>query len=395
MGPPRRATSQMSSQNSQMSSQVYGEEDQRFVELLKPIKDLTVNWSVPLAKYLQEYYEELTELQINLDGKNTKVNFAEAALFLQGTASVYSKKVEFLWQNVLKMLDLLASKKALEEADDNDPENEGKKRSKKSAFDDSQFKLVSIELARNTNLKSENVNSVHSRKMTLKFIFVTPRQLIEKEGKEQKTTRVNMYLKSGNAKYDLLGQKEEFRVNSQFALGTGMIGEELSGDSQLGQQSVSLCSDSELSNLSNLEKTQSVNRDSDGQALNVENVIEEQPEIVPDFEDVADDLPDMDFPEPDTPVEEERKKRTVAEELLNEPKAPLEDSWEPLEPHEVEKYLDFIFHGFLILMIFSGCHDTKTHPERQTKKTTNISTQHFQSTKNHDEKPRPRSKWFQ
>ena len=33
--------------------------------------------------------------------------------------------------------------------------------------------------------------------------------------------------------------------------------------------------------------------------------------------------------------EEERKKRTVAEELLNEPKPPLEDSWEPLEPHEV------------------------------------------------------------
>ena len=45
-------------------------------------------------------------------------------------------------------------------------------------------------------------------------------------------------------KYDLLGQKEEFRVNSQFALGTGMIGEELSAESELGQQSVSLCDDS-------------------------------------------------------------------------------------------------------------------------------------------------------
>lgn len=337
MGPPRRTTTQMSSQ---FSSQNYGEEDQRFVELLKPIKDLTVNWSVPLAKYLQDYYEELTELQISLDGKNTQVNFAEAALFLQGTASVYSKKVEFLWQNVLKMLDLLSSKKALEEAE-NDPENEGfKKRSKKSTFDDSQFKLVSIELAKNTNLKGESKDSnVHSRKMTLKFIFVTPRQLIEKEGKEQKTTRVNMYLKSAG-KYDLLGQKEEFRVNSQFALGTGMIGEELSGDSQLGQQSVSLCCDTRELSTSNLEQTLSVNRDSEGQALhNLENVIEDQ-EIVQDFmdNDHVDDLPDMDipeeFPEPDPP-EEERKKRTVAEELLNEPKPPLEDSWEPLEPHEV------------------------------------------------------------
>ena len=31
-----------------------------------------------------------------LDGGETSVNFAEAALLLQGTASVYSKMVEFL-----------------------------------------------------------------------------------------------------------------------------------------------------------------------------------------------------------------------------------------------------------------------------------------------------------
>lgn len=114
MGPPKRSLSQASGvwTSSQNSSVV----DVRFAELLKPIKDLTVNWSVPLAKYLEDYYEELHDLQINLDDHTAKVNFAEAALFLQGTASVYSKKVEFLWQNVLKMLDLLASKKALEEA---------------------------------------------------------------------------------------------------------------------------------------------------------------------------------------------------------------------------------------------------------------------------------------
>ena len=89
MAKSRRTASQMSSQFASQGSQNYGEEDQRFVELLKPIKDLTVNWSVPLAKYLQDYYEELTDLHITLDGRNAKVNFAEAALFLQGTASVY------------------------------------------------------------------------------------------------------------------------------------------------------------------------------------------------------------------------------------------------------------------------------------------------------------------
>ena len=73
---------------------------------------------------------------------------------------------------------------------------------------------------------------VHQRKMTLKFIFVTPRQLIERgtEGKEMKEIRVNLYVPpAGNStsstKYDLIGHKEDFRVNMQFALGTAMIGE--------------------------------------------------------------------------------------------------------------------------------------------------------------------------
>ena len=68
--------------------------------------------------------------------------------------------------------------------------------------------------------------------MTLKFIFVTPRQLIERgtEGKEMKEIRVNLYVppssnSASSTKYDLIGHKEDFRVNMQFALGTAMIGE--------------------------------------------------------------------------------------------------------------------------------------------------------------------------
>ena len=49
-------------------------------------------------------------------------------MLLQGTASVYSKKVEFLWQNVLKMLDLLASRKALEATGDQQDKPNRKRR---------------------------------------------------------------------------------------------------------------------------------------------------------------------------------------------------------------------------------------------------------------------------
>ena len=63
---------------------------------------------MPLSNYLQDYLEEIKEIELELDGETAKLNFAEAALLLQGSVSVYSKKVEFLWQNVLQMLDLLA-----------------------------------------------------------------------------------------------------------------------------------------------------------------------------------------------------------------------------------------------------------------------------------------------
>ena len=49
------------------------------------------------CRYLEDYIEELSELHISLDGgRSARVNFAEAALLLQGTASVYSKKVQWL-----------------------------------------------------------------------------------------------------------------------------------------------------------------------------------------------------------------------------------------------------------------------------------------------------------
>lgn len=39
------------------------------------------------------------------------MNFAEAALLIQGSTCIYSKKVEFLYALVFQTLDVLASKK--------------------------------------------------------------------------------------------------------------------------------------------------------------------------------------------------------------------------------------------------------------------------------------------
>jgi len=209
-------------------------DDQRFAELLKPIKDLTQNWQVPLADLLSTYIEDLKHVTITFDGGETSVNFAEAALLLQGTASVYGKKVDFLWQMVLQTLDMLRSKKEAD-GEEGDAEGEGgptQKGRKKNQLDTTrEFGLLEAELGKNIDVKNEE-ESLEERKNALNFIYITPRQLIEKEGSEQKAVKVNLYMGVQQGKWDILAGKEDFRINSQYVSVTGGLGEDLTVDNQ-------------------------------------------------------------------------------------------------------------------------------------------------------------------
>jgi condensin-2 complex subunit H2 len=96
-----------------MSSQMSQNEplDIKFRVLINPIKDLAANWDIDIADSLTDYLEELDGLRISLDGQSN-LNFAAAALLIQGSTAVYSKKVEFLHQLVLQSLELITSKKS-------------------------------------------------------------------------------------------------------------------------------------------------------------------------------------------------------------------------------------------------------------------------------------------
>ena len=61
-----------------------------------------------LANLLSTYIDDLQHVAITFDDGETAVN---------GTASVYRKKVEFLWQMLLQTLDMLRSKKGEEEGE--------------------------------------------------------------------------------------------------------------------------------------------------------------------------------------------------------------------------------------------------------------------------------------
>ncbi|NXP73673.1 CNDH2 protein, partial [Ramphastos sulfuratus] len=85
--------------------------ESRFLHLLQPIRDLTKNWEVDVAAQLGEYLEELDQICISFDNGRTIMNFVEAALVIQGSVSIYSKKVEHLYQLVYQTLDFICNKK--------------------------------------------------------------------------------------------------------------------------------------------------------------------------------------------------------------------------------------------------------------------------------------------
>mmetsp|Transcript_33513 Transcript_33513/g.41110 ORF Transcript_33513/g.41110 Transcript_33513/m.41110 type:complete len:502 (+) Transcript_33513:217-1722(+) len=108
-------------------------ETSKYASLLKPIKELASNWNIDIAGELVEYLDVLENIEICFDETGeSKLNFAEAALLIQGSTMVYSKKVEFLYNLVYQTLDLLCDNKG-----DDDNNNGGNRtRRRRTAIDD-------------------------------------------------------------------------------------------------------------------------------------------------------------------------------------------------------------------------------------------------------------------
>eukprot|EP00405_Crypthecodinium_cohnii_P046344 CAMPEP_0206585556 /NCGR_PEP_ID=MMETSP0325_2-20121206/36490_1 /ASSEMBLY_ACC=CAM_ASM_000347 /TAXON_ID=2866 /ORGANISM="Crypthecodinium cohnii, Strain Seligo" /LENGTH=345 /DNA_ID=CAMNT_0054093131 /DNA_START=31 /DNA_END=1064 /DNA_ORIENTATION=- len=101
----------------------------RFGHLLQPIRDLSKVWKIEIAEELEKYIEELGQLPAAADpsqqqqhqqhrhqqpkqGAASQLNFAEAALLVQGSTAIYSRKVELLYQLVYQALDLIPEKES-------------------------------------------------------------------------------------------------------------------------------------------------------------------------------------------------------------------------------------------------------------------------------------------
>jgi len=98
------------SQNSQDDGEIFSTQ---FAELLKPIRELTKQhcWELNIAEKLDEYVHYVQDLQIevNVNGEQMKLDFAKAAMVVQNSVQIYSKKVEYLWLLLQEVIEFLSS----------------------------------------------------------------------------------------------------------------------------------------------------------------------------------------------------------------------------------------------------------------------------------------------
>jgi len=83
----------------------------RFHHLLQPIRDLSKVWNIEIAEELEKYIEEVSSLSFDTQDGSRKLNFAEAALLIQGSTAIYSRKVEQLYALVYQALGQICESK--------------------------------------------------------------------------------------------------------------------------------------------------------------------------------------------------------------------------------------------------------------------------------------------
>ncbi|XP_049522482.1 condensin-2 complex subunit H2 [Dermacentor silvarum] len=113
--------------------------EQRYANLLSPIRDLTKNFEVDIAAYLDQYLGELSQTPITYQEGESSVNFTQAAFLIQGSAFVYGKKVEYLHSLVQKMAGEIVHNSLKGDTQEN--AKEGGSSSARRKKDDTQFMM--------------------------------------------------------------------------------------------------------------------------------------------------------------------------------------------------------------------------------------------------------------
>nr|XP_021145861.1 condensin-2 complex subunit H2 [Columba livia] len=192
--------------------------ESRFQHLLQPIRDLTRNWEVDVATQLGEYLEELEHVCISFDNGKTTMNFTEAAMLIQGSACVYSRKVEHLYLLVYQVLDLFSNKKREKLPSSLRPDGTDAD----ATFGEQQQEFLSLDDVRDSSQASTDMRKDHQPN-SVNIVPLTPMSLVPPEDVEKKDNPLF------SRPRELLASRRDFRMNACTPHATGTCLLELSG----------------------------------------------------------------------------------------------------------------------------------------------------------------------
>ncbi|XP_058684651.1 condensin-2 complex subunit H2 [Poecile atricapillus] len=179
------------------------EVDSRFLHLLQPIRDLTQNWEVDVAAQLGEYLEELDHICISFDNGKTTMNFMEAALLIQGSACIYSRKVEYLYMLVCQTLDGISNKRREKLPTSLGPDG----RDADATFGNKEQEFLSLDDIPRSSQDSVNMRRSQQLPAT-NIVPLTPMSLVAPEETEKKE---NPLL---SRRGEVLASRRDFRMNT-------------------------------------------------------------------------------------------------------------------------------------------------------------------------------------
>ncbi|NXX75363.1 CNDH2 protein, partial [Urocolius indicus] len=180
------------------------EVESRFLHLLQPIRDLTKNWEVDVAQQLGEYLEELDHICISFDNGKTTMNFIEAALVIQGSACIYSRKVEYLYSLVYQTLDFISNKKREKQPSSLGPDG----RDADATFGPGQEEeFLSLDDIQDTSQANLDMKKDHQHN-AISIIPLTPMSLVPPEEAEKRENP--LFSRRG----ELLASRKDFRMNT-------------------------------------------------------------------------------------------------------------------------------------------------------------------------------------
>ncbi|XP_041326220.1 condensin-2 complex subunit H2 isoform X1 [Pyrgilauda ruficollis] len=194
------------------------EVDSRFLHLLQPIRDLTKNWEVDVAAQLGEYLEELDQICISFDNGRTTMNFMEAALLIQGSACIYSRKVEYLYMLVCQTLDCISKKKKEKLPTSLGPDG----RDADATFTDKEEEFLSLDDIPETSQASVDMRR-DQQPAAVNIVPLTPMSLVPPEEGEKKE---NPLL---SRRGEVLASRRDFRMNTSTPHACGAFLLELAG----------------------------------------------------------------------------------------------------------------------------------------------------------------------